>query len=67
MSNGSNGYSMLEGRSRTPCRRTCSTIHNPMFHVTRFNTKKTNRPMSAKEKRPNGIDWIDSELYEIVK
>jgi hypothetical protein len=30
----STGYSILEGaRTRSPCRRTCSTIHNPMFHV----------------------------------
>ena len=27
--------------NRSPCRRSCSTIHNPMYHIPRFNLKIT--------------------------
>lgn len=26
-------------QNRSPCRRSCSTTHNPMFHIPRFNMK----------------------------
>lgn len=37
LSNFSNGYSILDGPARAPCRRLCSTIHNPINHHRRFN------------------------------
>ena len=37
---------------RSPCRMTCSTIHNPLYHCSRFGIKLSDcRPMSADKKR----------------
>ena len=33
---------------RSPCRKTCSTIHNPIYHCSRFGIKLSDcRPVSA--------------------
>ena len=39
---GGDGNEEFESHFRTfrsPCRKICSTVHNPMFHATRFNLK----------------------------
>lgn len=59
---------------RSPCRKTCSTIHNPMFHSTRFNLElKAIRPASAeptKEQKRDlllKIDWLETGLNAAVR
>ena len=43
-----------------PCRKTCSTIHNPVFHSARSGKAFGERPSSAEShfiKRSGFIDW----------
>lgn len=59
---------------RSPCRMTCSTIHNPLYHLSRFGIKLSDcRPMSArmsKEEKDAQLmkyDWIKTEINEVVR
>ena len=48
-----------------PCRRTCSTIHHPMFHA----WGKGGRPRSAGAKKPRAvekIDWRNNQIANIL-
>ena len=64
------------GRSRgsrlsesNPCRRTCSTTHNPMFHSVRSSQANAKRSSSAESpvKRPSHIDWAKSNMIKQVQ
>jgi hypothetical protein len=62
----------LDRRYRSPCRRTCSTIHNPAFHFPRVTKATANRPKSADKVKetvkqaPHEIDWHDTLLHGLV-
>lgn len=47
-----------------PCRRTCSTVHHPMFHA----WGKGGRPKSAGQKQKDiaKIDWHTNEIAQIL-
>ena len=59
-------------RYRSPCRRTCSTIHNPAFHFPRVTKATATRPKSADkvketvQQAPHEIDWNDTLLHGLV-
>lgn len=61
-----------DGRYRSPCRRTCSTIHNPAFHFPRVTKATAARPKSADkvketvQQAPHEIDWNDTHLHGLV-
>lgn len=61
-----------DGRYRSPCRRTCSTIHNPAFHFPRVTKATATRPKSADkvketvQQAPHEIDWNDTLLHGLV-
>ena len=66
--------SMLEERlikrrlGGTPCRKTCSTIHNPMFHAARYSIEiKACRPGSAESRDYDKIDWINTDIDAAIK
>lgn len=55
---------------RSPCRKTCSTTHNPMYHCSRWNQPM--RPQSAeccKKKVEDALnsDWFEAGINEAVK
>jgi hypothetical protein len=59
---------------RSPCRRTCSTSHNPMFHNPRFNLNIVSmRPNSAertkdqKKKALLKIDFHETKINRVVE
>mmetsp|Transcript_19364 Transcript_19364/g.29691 ORF Transcript_19364/g.29691 Transcript_19364/m.29691 type:complete len:127 (+) Transcript_19364:5824-6204(+) len=62
---------------RTPCRKTCSTTHNPMFHTHRFTLQKQaanrRRPKSAektKEQKKQELykmDWFMTVINEAIR
>ena len=43
--------------SHTPCRRSCSTIHHPVFHVGRHG-QGTTKPAKLKRERPKSVDKV---------
>jgi hypothetical protein len=66
----------------SPCRKTCSTTHNPMFHIPRFGMEITET--GVKHANSDGrfidkfgkiseevslwkLDWMESELGEEIK
>ena len=59
-------------RYRSPCRRTCSTVHNPAFHFPRVTKATGTRPKSADKVKetvrqaPAEIDWNDTLLHGLV-
>ena len=60
-----------ERRYKPPCRRTCSTIHNPVFHFPRVTKIRGVRPKSAELKdeakqEPHEINWTDTLLHELI-
>jgi hypothetical protein len=70
---GSHVYGPRGLASRVPCRRSCSTIHNPMFHRGRFDTikekKKKKRASSAegnKKKDFSKFDWGFTDMSALV-
>lgn len=65
-------YEERKFRTRSPCRKTCSTIHHPMYHLGRFKIKMKGRgrPLSASNRDAMNLrtDWIKTNLYmEITK
>ena len=59
---------------RSPCRRTCSTTHNPMFHNPRFNLNKIMcRPNSAERTKEQKrmtllkIDFHETNINRVVE
>ena len=59
---------------RSPCRMTCSTIHNPLYHCSRFGIKLSDcRPMSVgkskaeKEAELMKYDWLKTEINDVVR
>ena len=56
---------------RSPCRKTCSTTHNPMYHCNRWNKKM--RPQSAEgskaKKQAEALksDWQNAGINNAVK
>lgn len=64
-------YEDSERRYRSPCRRTCSTIHNPAFHYPRVSLKPS-RPRSADKVKEHiqrdakSIDWRDSLFNKLI-
>ena len=53
-----------------PCRRICSTIHNPAFHINRHGKKKrgTSADDTKQRKKEQGpaLDWKLTEINEYV-
>lgn len=57
------------GYLQRPCRRTCSSIHNPMFHCKHFDIKlRYCRPQTAKGEDFNDIDydWFKTDIDTVV-
>ena len=58
------------GISYVPCRRTCSTIHHPMFHPGRHLGVKAKRPQSVKvhpeKKNLKHLDWGLTDIKQLV-
>lgn len=59
--------------SYVPCRRTCSTIHNPMFHRGRHDTfyQKPVKPRvqsadNNKKKDYSYLDWGNTQMQQMV-
>ena len=68
---GSHVVGPLGRASYVPCRRTCSTIHNPMFHRGRHDSHKKPktriRSADTKVKKELAhLDWSNNEISQLV-
>ena len=55
---------------KSPCRRTCSSIHNPMFHCKHFDIKlRYCRPQTVRNGEFNEFDydWFKTDIDNVVR